>query len=138
MASQDMLPVPNPNGDSKKYWEAAAHGELLLRRCTKCARHHFPPRYQCPHCWSNDLEWTKSSGEGRVYTFTVMHRAALPSFASRVPYVVALIDLVEGPRMMANIIGKDALQTQIGDRVTVCFEERGEIGKVPQFIRSAT
>ena len=91
-----------------------------------------------PHCWSSELGWTKSTGEGRVYTFTVMYRAALPSFASRVPYVVALIDLAEGPRMMANIVGNDALQTQIGDRVTVCFEQRGDDGKVPQFTRSAT
>ena len=53
-----------------------------------------------------------------------MHRAPMPAFATRVPYVVALIDLDEGPRMMANILGDDALQTQVGDHVSVCFEER--------------
>jgi uncharacterized OB-fold protein len=62
-----------------------------------------------------------------------MHRAPFPAFATRVPYVVALIDLEEGPRMMANIVGDDALHTKIGDRVTVCFEERAGGSKLPQF-----
>jgi uncharacterized OB-fold protein len=66
-----------------------------------------------------------------------MHRAAIPVFATRVPYVVALIDLEEGPRMMANIVGDDALHTKIGDRVSVCFEERAGGSKLPQFRHSA-
>ena len=100
--------------------------------------HHFPPRYLCPKCWSDKLEWTKCTGKGVVYSFTVMHRAPMPAFANRVPYVVALIDLEEGPRMMANILGEDALDTKIGDRVGVCFEERAGGSKLPQFRRSAT
>jgi uncharacterized protein len=135
MVNEPGLPAPVSNADSKPYWEAAARQELVLKRCSACGKHHFPPRYLCPTCWSDKLEWTKSAGQGAVYSFTLMHRAPLPVFAQRVPYVVALIDLEEGPRMMANIVGDDALQTKIGDRVSVCFEERAGGSKLPQFRR---
>ncbi len=128
-------PPPIPNADSRVYWEAAARDELVLRRCTACGKRHFPPRHLCPHCWSDQFEWTKCTGKGVIYSFTVMHRAPMPVFAKRVPYVVALIDLDEGPRMMANIVGEEALQTRIGDRVSVCFEQRAEGAKLPQFRR---
>ncbi len=135
--AESGYPAPVPNADSKIYWEGAAREELLLRRCTACAKPHFPPRHLCPHCWSDQLEWVKSAGKGVVYSFTVMHRAPMPAFVKRVPYVVALIDLDEGPRTMANIVGEDALQTCIGDRVFVCFETRAGGSKLPQFKRAA-
>ncbi len=136
MANETGYPAPVVNADSKAYWEAADRGELLLKRCSTCGKAHFPPRHLCPTCWSEQLEWTRSCGSGTVYTFTVMHRAPMPAFVKRVPYVVALIDLDEGPRLMANIIGDDALLSQIGDRVAVCFEERMGGAKLPQFKRT--
>jgi len=137
MTDELAYPAPVPNADSKAYWDAAAREELLLRRCTACGMHHFPPRYLCPKCWSNELEWIKATGKGVVYSFTVMHRAPMPAFVKRAPYVVALIDLEEGPRMMANILGDDALETKVGERVWVCYEERAGGSKLPQFKRSA-
>ena len=68
MTNEPGLPAPVPNADSKAYWEAAAREELLLRRCTACGKHHFPPRHLCPKCWSDQLEWTKSAGQGVVYS----------------------------------------------------------------------
>ncbi|MCC6531142.1 MAG: Zn-ribbon domain-containing OB-fold protein [Burkholderiales bacterium] len=135
MANESGYPAPVPNADSKPYWEAATREELVLKRCSSCGKHHFPPRHLCPACWSDKLEWTKSAGTGVVYTFTIMQRAPMPVFAQRVPYVVALVDLEEGPRMMANIVGDDALQTTVGERVHVCFEERAGGAKLPQFRR---
>jgi len=100
-----------------------------------CGTLHFMPRYLCPQCWSDKLEWVEASGTGTVHSFTVIRRAPTPSFAPHVPYVVALIDLEEGPRMMANVIGDTALSIAIGDRVTIAFEDRGEGSLVPQFRR---
>jgi uncharacterized protein len=128
-------PAPIPNADSREFWEAAARNELLLRHCTACGKPHFPPRHLCPHCWSEQLDWARSTGKAVVYSFTVMHRAPTPDFVGRVPYVVALVDLAEGPRMMANIVGDDALATAVGDRVSVCYEERPGGSRVPQFRR---
>ena len=92
------------------------------------------PRYLCPSCWSDKLEWIDASGEGTVHSFTIIRRASSPAFASLVPYVLVLVDLAEGPRMIANLVGDDALEVGIGDPVTLRFESRGEL-KLPQFSR---
>lgn len=132
-----QLPRPEPNGDSHPYWEAAREGRLLFRQCKSCGKRHFMPRHLCPQCWSDQLEWVQSQGLGSVQTFSVVHRAPTPDFGAHTPYVIALIDLDEGPRMFANIVGGDALQVAIGDHVSVVFEDRGEGVKMPQFTRAA-
>lgn len=129
------LPLPVPNADSAPYWAAARERRLLLRKCNACGALHFMPRHLCPICWSDSLEWIESGGKGTVHSFTVIRRAPLPAFAPHAPYVVALIDLDEGPRMMANLLGEDALSVKIGDRVEVTFEDRGEGAMIPQFNR---
>lgn len=126
------LPVPQPNPDSQAYWDAAKKDKLVIRRCTACSAMHFMPRFLCPHCWSTELEWVPASGKGTVHSYSVVRRAPMQSYAPRVPYVVALIDLDEGVRMFSNVIGARALETTVGSRVSVCFEERGE-QKLPQF-----
>lgn len=131
------LPEPRADADSIEYWSQACAGKLVLRRCTACGAHHFPPRHLCTACWSADHEWIEASGAGTVYTFTVMHRAPSPSFSGQTPYVVALVDLAEGPRMMANIVGTGACEIALGDPVRVCFEARGD-HKLPQFARSSS
>lgn len=130
---QAPLPVPVPNADSLPYWNAARERRLLIRKCNACAALHFMPRHLCPVCWSDQLEWIESKGTGSVHSFTVIRRAPMPAFAPLTPYVVALIDLDEGPRMIANVIGEDALSVAIGDRVKVTFEDRGEGAMIPQF-----
>ena len=113
----------------------------MLQRCggsggsMGCGHVRFLPSHLCPQCWSGEVEWFAASGKGQVATFTIVHRAPTPEFAGRTPYVVALIDLEEGPRMMANILGDDALAAEIGDAVRVCFEERGDGAALPQFQR---
>jgi uncharacterized OB-fold protein len=126
------LPIPAPNPDSHAYWEAAKDEKLVIRRCSSCSAFHFMPRHLCPHCWSTDLEWVQASGKGTVHSYSIIRRAPMQSYSPRVPYVVALIDLDEGPRMFANIVGEGALEAQVGSRVSVCFETRGDF-KLPQF-----
>ncbi|KJK22184.1 hypothetical protein UB46_22780 [Burkholderiaceae bacterium 16] len=135
---QAALPKPVANADSHTYWNAARERRLVIRKCNACGQLHFMPRYLCPSCWSDNLDWIDASGTGRVHSFSVIRRASDPAFASRVPYVLALIELDEGPRMMANILGEDALGVAVGDPVTVTFEDRGDGALIPQFERVAT
>lgn len=130
-----MQPLPKPivNADSRAYWEAAAEDRLTLRKCSDCGAVHFMPRLLCPECWSDKIAQIDASGRGTVHSFSIIRRASDPAFAQLCPYVVALIDLEEGPRMMANILGPDALDVQIGNPVSVLFEDRGEGAKLPQF-----
>lgn len=131
------LPAPVVNADSAPYWQGARGNKLLLQRCSDCGTLRFFPRYLCTECGSDNTGWVEAAGQGTVHSFTVVHRAAFPEFQERTPYVVALIDLEEGPRMMSNIVGADALDVAIGDAVTVEFETRGDDGaKVPQFRRA--
>lgn len=130
--SQD-LPKPITNADSLPYWNAARERKLVIRKCNGCGALHFMPRYICPECWSDQLEWVESAGTGSVHSFSIIRRAPVPAFAAKTPYVTALIDLDEGPRMVANILGDDALSVKIGDKVSVIFEDRGDGALIPQF-----
>lgn len=131
------LPAPVANADSQPYWAAARERRLVIRKCKACGELHFMPRHLCPVCWSDRLEWVDAKGTGSVHSFTIVRRASDPAFAALVPYAVALVDLDEGPRMMANIVGTDALAVKIGDRVQVTFEDRGDGAMLPQFSRAA-
>jgi uncharacterized OB-fold protein len=132
-----LLPQPVSNADSLPYWNAARERRLVIRKCKACGALHFMPRHLCPVCWSDQLDWIDAKGAGQIHSFSVVHRASDPAFASRVPYVIALVELDEGPRMMANILGADAMLVAIGDRVHVTFEDRGDGALIPQFERTA-
>ncbi|MFI7015557.1 Zn-ribbon domain-containing OB-fold protein [Streptomyces sp. NPDC050164] len=97
--------LPEPDAFTRTYWDAAAEGRLLIRRCRACGRAHHYPREFCPHCWSEDVVWEPASGRATLYTWSVVHRNELPPFAERTPYVAAVVDLAEGPRMMTEVVG---------------------------------
>lgn len=120
------LPEPIRNADSQEFWDAMQQEKLLLQECGDCGALDFMPRHMCPVCWSPNRKWREASGEGTVHSFSIVRRASSPAFAPRTPYVVALIDLSEGPRMPTALIGDDVLSVAIGDPVKMTFEERGD------------
>jgi uncharacterized protein len=126
-------PIPKPDLDSAPYWEAASRHELKLQQCNSCARFRFYPRSICPYCFSTEFEWRQLSGRGIIYSFTVIHRAAFPAFETKVPYVLALVELNEGVRMMSNILDCDPNAVEIGMPVEVTFEDLSEEVSLPQF-----
>ncbi|MEU9149993.1 OB-fold domain-containing protein [Streptomyces sp. NPDC048417] len=113
--------LPEPDAFTRPYWEAAAEGRLLLRRCASCGRAHHYPREFCPHCWSEDVTWEPASGRANLYTWSVVHRNDLPPFGDRVPYVAAVVDLAEGPRMMTELV--DTPEPCAGLELAVAFRE---------------
>jgi uncharacterized OB-fold protein len=114
-------PLPAPDPATTEYWEAAKRGELRLPKCSDCGKLHFYPKTLCPHCGSTRLEWARASGNGEVYSFTVVHRAPSPAFEGDVPYVVAVIALEEGPHMMSSVVGVAPDQVRVGQKVRVKF-----------------
>lgn len=125
-------PYPEPDGETQPFWDAIAEGRLRIQRCRSCGRYVFYPRSVCPHCMAADLEWTDVSGRGAVHAYTVVHRAA-PGFAEDAPYVVALVELEEGPRMLTRLLDVTPSDAAIGMRVEVAIE--GE-PRLPYFRRS--
>jgi uncharacterized protein len=106
--------VPVPDAISEPFWAGLRGGELRLQRCQTCGKHQFYPRAACRHCGSMELEWTPASGRGTVHSYTVIHRTGIAGWREEVPYVVALVDLDEGPRMQSNIVGCQPTEVQVG------------------------
>ncbi|MEU1348838.1 Zn-ribbon domain-containing OB-fold protein [Streptomyces sp. NPDC005776] len=115
--------LPEPDAFTRPYWDAAAEGHLLLRRCRACDRAHHYPREFCPHCWSEDVAWERASGRATLYTWSVVHRNDLPPFGTRVPYVAAVVDLAEGPRMMTEVVECEENALAIGMELRVTFRQ---------------
>ena len=127
-------PLPTVSAEARPFWEAARRHELALQHCQACGAYVYYPRALCNHCHSDRLEWRPVSGEGVIYSYTVCHRPAGAAFKERVPYVVALIDLKEGPRMLTNILTDQPGQVRIGRHVRVAFEDLSEEISLPQFV----
>ncbi|MEV8587623.1 Zn-ribbon domain-containing OB-fold protein [Streptomyces sp. NPDC051180] len=127
-----MTAGPDVDAFTRPYWDAAAEGRLLVRRCTACARAHHYPREFCPYCWSEEVGWEPASGRATLYTWSVVHRNDLPPFGDRVPYVAAVVDLPEGPRMMTQVVDVPHDDLRIGMDLEVAFRPEGEV-TVPVF-----
>jgi hypothetical protein len=106
-------PLPAPEPVSSEFWAAAAEGRLLIQRCPSCGARQFYPRALCTTCGDNP-EWEEASGRGTVHTFTVIRQQGARPFRDELPYVVAVIELDEGPRMMGNITGCPIESVSIG------------------------
>ena len=127
-------PMPPLRGEEAVYYRQLAEGRFVLQHCGACDRFIYYPRVVCPHCGRSDqLEYRESAGTGTVYTFTVCHRPGHPAFREAVPYVVAIVELDEGVRLMTNIIDCDPDEVTIGMPVEVVLEPVQEGVAVPLF-----
>lgn len=127
-------PVPRPSPESVPYWQAAREHRLVIQHCDACGRFWFPPSQSCPHCLASNFTWTPASGRGKVFSFVTYHRVYHPAFAKEVPYVVALVELDEGPRLLTNIVGVPPEQVVCDMPVQVTFEDYDEGASVPKFM----
>ena len=116
-------PLPAIDGESQPFWQAAREHRLAIMRCRDCGKHFFYPRALCPFCHRAAVEWVNASGRGKIYTFTIARRPAGPAFKADVPYVVALVELEEGPRLMTNILTKEVDKVRIGQAVKAVFDD---------------
>lgn len=111
------------------YWAAANEGRLLLQRCRQCGRHQHYPRSLCASCWSPDLDWTAAAGTGVVWTYTTVSVPGHPGWLSEVPYVLAIVELDEGPRLMSNVVGDDVDQVAVGRAVELSPTVQSDTGQ---------
>ncbi len=100
----NKAPLPKPTPETQPYFDGLKQHKLMLQRCLECREAYFYPRPFCPKCFSFDVEWFQASGKGKLYSFVINHRP-VPGFDS--PYVIAVVELEEGPRMMTNLVGID-------------------------------
>ena len=121
------LPTPAPviTTANEEFWKATAQGRFVLQRCTACEEVVWFPRRHCPHCWTEQLASFDAKGTGIIYSYTVIRKGAgLWKDAS--PFVVAYVELAEGPRVMTNIVECDNAALHIGMPVEIVFHDTGE------------
>lgn len=125
-------PLPTITDENRPFWDGCAAGELRVQECSACRHLRYPIQPLCPRCLSPDATWRALSGRGEVFAVAVYHRAFHPAYRADVPYNVALVRLVEGPRMYSNVISE---QVRVGDAVTVVFDEVAAGVHLPRFRR---
>src|SRR5262245_45111311 len=129
-------PLPQPiTPEAKPYWEGAREGKLMLPRCRDCGKPHFYPRVVCPFCHSSNLEWMQASGRGKLFSFEIAHQILNKSFKVKPPVVLAMIELDEGPRMLANLVNvaADPKTIRCDMPVEVVFEKLSDQVTLPLF-----
>ena len=126
-------PEPTADWETSGYWEGAARGELVLQRCRDCGLVQHRPRAICAHCLSGSIDHFVASGRGTVHTFTVIHQNQMRAFRGACPYVLAYVDLEEGPRLMTNIVDCDPATVRIGQEVVPDFSPCKNGLAVPRF-----
>ncbi|MEZ5139789.1 MAG: OB-fold domain-containing protein [Acidimicrobiales bacterium] len=139
--------VPAPEGAPERvqppaseaaapFWEATRELQLVLQWCPACERAIHFPRVACPTCGGDDLAFRPAAGTGTIYACSTMPAPGNPGMAGRAPYVVALIDLPEGVRMLSSIVGDGALDAAVGDPVAIAWEPLVDGRLLPVFVRS--
>jgi uncharacterized OB-fold protein len=117
------LPTEEPSRgrETRIFWDALNEERFVLPRCDSCAHVIWYPRLFCPMCHTTDVSWFDASGLGRVFSFTVV-RKAFGAWQDAVPYVIAYVELDEGPRVLTNIVDCDPDTVSIGDRVGIVYD----------------
>jgi uncharacterized OB-fold protein len=130
--------LPTPDLETRPFWDGCRDGRFLVKHCNRCGRDHFYPRPFCPTCWSDDVAWKQASGRATLYTYSVVHVNDLPPFHERVPYVAAIVELDEGPRVMTNVEGVPFDELRIGQQLEVDFKEIADDVTIPVFRPAAS
>ena len=118
MSEKARYPAPQVNPETKPFWDAAATGKFLIKRCAACGEPHYFPRTLCPFCFSDKTVWEESSGEGEIYTFSLMRKSATG------PYAIGYVTLKDGPSLLTNFVDCDMHIIEPADLFTKWIDPR--------------
>ncbi len=126
-------PIPQRTPETQRYWDGCKQHELWLPYCTDCDQPFFYPRFFCPHCFGWKIDWRQASGRGTLYTYAIQYRAQMPGFEP--PYVTAIVQLEEGPRLMTNLVEvePDPEHIRCEMPVEVVFQDVNDEISLPMF-----
>ncbi|MGH3166722.1 MAG: Zn-ribbon domain-containing OB-fold protein [Trebonia sp.] len=130
-----MVIIPGMTDLTRPYWAAAREGRLVIQECGECRRLLHPPLPSCPdcHCHGRRLGWREVSGAGTVYSATIVRHATHVALADEIPYVVAIVELAEGPRLVTNITGCPPEDVAVGLPVRAIFRRVNDEIALPCF-----
>jgi uncharacterized OB-fold protein len=125
-------PLPGADDVTAPYWKAAAEGRLLIQECATCGHRQWYPRALCTEC-GGDPDWLECSGRGAVHTFTIVRQMGMRPFRDELPYVIAMVELEEGPLVFGNVTGCDVDDVAIGMQVEVWFTKADDEIGIPSW-----
>jgi uncharacterized OB-fold protein len=128
-----LKPLPIPSPESEPFWEGARDHKLKIQKCNECGETWFPPSTLCDHCGSRNHRWVNAAGTGTVHSFVTYHRIYHKGWEGELPYVVAIIELAEGARMFAPLVGIDPDQVKCDMPVRVVYDDVTEDCTIPKF-----
>lgn len=126
-------PLPIPTAWSQPFWDAAKEHRLVLKKCSKCGNIDHPPYLYCTNCHADEHEWVEASGKGTLYAYAVNTFGVPFPFWDDMPYVLAMIDLPEGPRMISNIVQCEQDELKNGMELEVVFDDVSEEISLPKW-----
>ena len=138
MSDAISRPLPRPSEHSREFWAATAEGRFVLQTCRSCTETIFYPRVNCPSCGSTELTSTDASGRGIVHTYTIARRPTHRAFADAGPYVIAIVELAEGPHVTTNIVDCEPDDVSVGMPVEVTFADEVDGIALPLFRPSSS
>lgn len=125
--------LPKISDDTAPFWQGCRERRLLFQKCSECGHVRYPASVICPECLSAANEWVEAKGVGRIYSFVVFQRAFHPSMADKIPYVVAVVELDEGPSFLTNIVDCDPAHVSCDQRVRLKWENAAAGLPLPVF-----
>ena len=121
-------PLPSPiTPEAKPFWDGLRERKLLLPRCQACGHAFFYPRVLCPRCHARDIGWIQASGRGKLHAFEIAYQAFHKAWKIKPPYVLAMVELAEGPRLMTNVVGCEPEGVHVGMPVQVTFDHHDDV-----------
>lgn len=130
---KNRLEPPANNPITEPYWSGTKDKILLLQRCRSTGKFQFFPRATSIHDLGAEIEWIEASGKGKIYSYSIQYRPANPTMGDKVPYIVALVELEEGIRLMTNIVGCEPDEVNINDPVKLTWEKLSDGRHLPLF-----
>jgi hypothetical protein len=130
--------LPTRSPETERFWDACNRGVFLVQRCRTCGERQYHYRAVCANCWSSELDELEASGNGTIWTYSVVERNRSSDFADKVPYVVALVELEEGVSVFGNVIDCDPHGVRIGQPVKLAWQVAEEGQHIPVFRRAAS
>jgi len=128
-----MAVIPAMTERTAPYWAAAREGRLAVQECQSCRQVWHPPLPRCPHCHADNLGWRDVSGDGTVYSYTVVRHPTHFAFADSIPYILAIVELAEGPRLVTALSGIAREEVCVGLPVRVVFRAVTDTVTLPYF-----
>jgi uncharacterized protein len=133
--SEYVKPLPQADGVTRPYWESLKAHQMNIQKCNDTGKFFFYPRGLSPFTLSDNISWEPVNGKGAIHAFTIVHQNRAPGFVDELPYVVAMVELDEGPRIMTNIIDvePDPEHVKVGMQVEIVYEDINDEITLPKF-----